>query len=106
MSSDLTIELPYDIEKENSSEEFESWYLHEPDDSEREYDTEHSSTSYSPEYCLLAISSSELLGRHPNEDSIISTHDEVDEDDIEKSKCSCAREYVSKISRKSIKHRE
>jgi hypothetical protein len=34
MGSDLSIELPYYIEQEYSSEELETRYLHEPHDSE------------------------------------------------------------------------
>ena len=34
MRSYLSIELPYYIEEEYGSHEFESWYLHEPDNSE------------------------------------------------------------------------
>ena len=86
MRSYLSIELPYYIEEEYGSHEFESWYLHEPDNSEWEYNTKYSSTSNSPEYCLFSICSSESLGRHTDEDRIISTHHEIDEDDVEQSK--------------------
>jgi hypothetical protein len=33
MGSDFTVELPYYVEKEYGSQEFESWNLHEPDNS-------------------------------------------------------------------------
>lgn len=36
--TDLTVELPYDIEEEDRTEELEASYLHEPDSSEGEYD--------------------------------------------------------------------
>lgn len=84
IGSDLTIELPYYIEEEYGSEELESRYLHEPYNTKREYDTQYSSTSYSVEYSLFAISTSESLGRHTDEDSVVTTHHEVYEDDIEK----------------------
>ena len=86
VGSDLSVELPYYIEEEYSSEELESRYLHEPDDSEWENDTENSGSSNSPEYRLFAISSSESLGRHTDEDSVVSTHHEIDHDDIQQSK--------------------
>jgi hypothetical protein len=34
MGPDLSIKFPYYIEKEHGTKELESWYLHEPDDSE------------------------------------------------------------------------
>lgn len=86
VSSDLTIELPYYVEEEYSSEELESWDLHEPYDPEREYNTEDRRTSNSPEYCLLAIGSLEFFCGHTDEDSIVSAHHEIDHDDIQQSK--------------------
>lgn len=87
--TDLTIELPYDVEEEDSTEELESRYLEEEYDPQWEYDTENCSTCDSPEYCFSSEFWREFLCRHTDEDSIITAHDEVDEDDIEQRECSC-----------------
>jgi hypothetical protein len=34
VGSNLTVKLPYDIEEKYGSKEFESWNLHQPDNSE------------------------------------------------------------------------
>lgn len=106
MGSNLSVEFPYDIEKEYCSEEFQSRNFHKKNDPKRKNNTKDRCPRHSPEYCLFSLSSLELLGCHTYKNGIIATHDEVDEDDIEESKCSCTREYMSKISRESIKHRE
>jgi hypothetical protein len=98
--SDLSIELPYYIEEEDRTEELESWYLHEPDNSERKNDTEDCRTSNSPEYGFFAICSLEPLRCHTDQDSIVTAHDEVDHDDIEECECSCRGEEMSKIGSK------
>lgn len=89
VSTDFTIKLPYDIEEEDSTEEFESWNLHEPYRPKWEDDSENGCSCYSPEYCFGSFSSLEFFGCHTDEDSIISTHHEVYEDDIEEREESC-----------------
>ena len=102
----LTVELPYHIEEEECSEELEPWNLEEKYDSKWEYDTENCRSCHSPEYCPFPFYSLELLRRHTDEDSIISAHDEVDEDDIKQGECSCRSEEVSEVRRESIEHSE
>lgn len=97
----LTIELPYDIEEEDGTEELESRYLEEKYDPQWEYDTEYCSTGDSPEYGFSPEFWWEFLCRHTDEDGIVTTHDEVYEDDIEQCKSSCRSEEVKKISLKS-----
>lgn len=87
--TDLSVELPYHVEEEYRSEEFETRNLEEKYDSEWEDDTKNGCTSNSPKYCLLSHLWGEIFGCHPDKDSIISAHDEVDEDDIEECKSSC-----------------
>ena len=93
----LTVELPYHIEEEECSEELEPWNLEEKYDSKWEYDTENCRSCHSPEYCPFPFYSLELLRRHTDEDSIISAHDEIDEDDIEQGECSCRSEEMEKV---------
>ena len=95
--SDFSVKFPYHIEEEDGSEELESWDLEEKYDSEREDDTEDGGTSNSPEDGFLSYLGRELLRRHTDEDSVISTHDEVDEDDIEERESACCREKVSEV---------
>lgn len=97
MCAYLTVELPYDVEEEYCSEELESWYLHEEDNSEWEYDTQYRCTCHSPEYRLASEFWGEVLGCHTDEDGIVSTHDEVDEDDVEQCKCSCRSEKMHEV---------
>lgn len=97
MSTNLTIELPYDVEKEDSAEEFESWNLHEPDGTKRKNNSKDCCTSNSPENRFLAFRSLEFLRCHPNENSIISTHDEIDEDDVQEGEKSCRSKKMSKV---------
>lgn len=95
--TNLAIELPDDIEQEYRSEEFESRNLEEKYDSEWEYDTKDRRTSHSPEDCFLTYCWGEFLGCHTDEDGIISTHDEVDEDDIEQCECSGCCEEMGEV---------
>ena len=81
VSSDFSIELPYDIEEEDCTEEFETWNLEEKYDSERKNYSQYGGTCHSPEYCLLFESWWKIFRCHTDEDRIVSTHDEVDEDD-------------------------
>lgn len=85
----LTVELPYNVEEEYCPEELESWDFEEEYDSEWKYNTEDSSSCHSPEYCFSAECRRELFGGHTDEDGIITTHHDIDEDDIEKGKESC-----------------
>lgn len=107
MDTDLAVELPHYIEEKYSSEELESRYLHQKYDSKREYDTEYRRARYPPEYCLLAEFWWEIFRCHTDQDSIVSAHHEVDEDDVEERKCTCRSEEVSKVSfeeRKEFRH--
>lgn len=107
--SDFSVKFPYHIEEEDGSEELESWDLEEKYDSEREDDTEDGGTSNSPEDGFLSYLGRELLRRHTDEDSVISTHDEVDEDDIEERESACCREKVSEVGLElwnEFEHRE
>ncbi len=109
MSPYLSIELPYHIEEEYRSEELKSRNLEEKYDPEGKYDTEDRRTCYSPKYCFFSHFWREIFGRHTDEDSIVSAHDEVDEDDIEQSECSCRSEEMEKIwfeSREKFEHKE
>lgn len=106
MSSYFPIKFPYDIEEEYSTEEFESRDFHEKYNSEREEDTQYRSTCHSPKYSFFPYFWWEIFCCHSYEDSIITAHHEIYEDDIEKCKCSCTRKKMSKIGRKCFKHRE
>lgn len=101
VSANLTIELPYDIEKQEGSEEFESWNLHEPDGSEGEKYSKNRRTCNSPENRFLAFRSLKFFRCHADEDRIVSTHDEVDEDDIEQREESRGSKKMSKIGREA-----
>ncbi len=103
--SDLSVELPYHIEEEDGTEELESRYLHEPDNPERKYNTQNRSTSHSPKYRFFSFCSLEFLRCHPDQDSIVTAHHEVDHDDVEECKCSCRGEEMSKVRSKGFKHR-
>lgn len=107
--ADLTIKLPYDIEEEYSPEELESRYLEEKYDSEWEDDTEDCRTCYSPKYRFFSQSWCKFLCRHTDQYSVVSTHDEVDEDDIEECKCSCRSKNMHEVwleSHNKICHRD
>ncbi len=102
----LTIELPYYIEEKYRPEEFESRDLEEKYDAQWEYDTEYRRTCDSPEYCLFLEFGREIFRRHTDEYSIISAHDEIDEDDIEEGECTCGGEKMKKVRREGVKHKE
>lgn len=104
--ADLAVELPYHVEEEYCSEELEAWDPHEENHTEREYDTQHCRTRYSPKYSFFTHLWWQILGRHTDEDGVISTHDEVDEDDIEQSEGTCRGKKMSKVSRERIEHRK
>ena len=106
MRAYLSVELPYNIEEEYGSEELESWYLEEEYYPKWEYDAQDSGTSDSAEYGFFAHLWWEVLGCHTDEDSVISTHDEVDEDDIEQCECTCRGKKMSKVCWECIKHSE
>jgi hypothetical protein len=95
--SDFSIKFPYNIQKKEGPEEFESRNLEEPYCTEGEKNTKYGSTSNSPKDCLFSFCTFKILCRHPDEDSIVSTHDEVDEDDVEEGKSSCRSKNMSKI---------
>ncbi len=80
--SDLSIKFPYNIEEEYSTEELESRDLHEKYDSEREEDAEYCGSCNSPKYSFFPHLGREIFRCHTDEDGIITTHHEVDEDDI------------------------
>lgn len=94
----LTIEFPYDIEEEDSTEELESRNLEEKYDSEGEYDTQYRRSGDSPHDCFLLELWREVLGRHTDEDRIVPTHDEIDEDDVEQCESPCRSEEVSEVA--------
>lgn len=101
MSTNLAIELPYNIEKKHRTEEFESWNLHEPDGTKRKNNSKDCCTSNSPKDCLFAFRSLEFLRGHSDKDSIVSAHDEIDEDDVQESKKSCGCKKMSKVRREA-----
>ncbi len=103
--ADLTVELPYDVEKQDCTKEFQSRDLEEEYHSEWEDDTEYGRTCYSPEYSFPSEFGRKLLGRHTDEDSIVPTHDDVDEDDIEESEESCTGCKCGKVSWERFKHK-
>lgn len=101
MCAYLAVELPYDVEEEYRTEELESRNLEEEYYPKWEYDTEDRCTSYSPKYCFFAHLGREILGCHTYEDGIISTHDKVDEDDIEQCKSTCRGKKMHEVWLKS-----
>jgi hypothetical protein len=106
VGADLTIELPDDIEEEDGAEELESRDLHEVYDPEGKYDTEDRCPEDSPEDGFFLEFWWEIFCCHTDEDSIIPAHHDIDENDIEKSKCACRGENMLKIREKCIKHRK
>ena len=107
--TDLTVELPYHIEEQDRTEELESRNLEEKYDSEGEDDTQNRRTCDSPEDCFFLELWREFLCCHPDEDRIVPTHDEIDEDDIEEGECSCCGEEVCEVALElwyKFEHRE
>lgn len=112
LCTNFSIELPYNIEKKDSTEELKSRNLQEEYDSKRKEDTKNSSTSYSPEYCFFTSCSFEFFCCHPNKNSIITTHNEIDENDIKKRKesstgCKClyiVHKHIHKILHRKNKN--
>lgn len=102
--TNLTIKLPYDIQKEYCSEEFESRYLKEEYNSKWKYNTEDGCTGNSPKYSLFSKFMRKILRRHTDKDSIITTHHEIDKDDIEKGKCTRRCEEMHEVSGESVEH--
>ncbi len=93
----LTIKFPYYVEEEYRAQELEPRYREEKYDSERKNNTQYRRTCYSPEYGFFPQFWREIFGRHTDEDSIISAHDEVDEDDIQECECTCRGENMEKV---------
>ena len=81
--TDLAIELPYDIEEEYRTEEFETRNLKQKYYSEWKNNTEYRRASNSPEDSFLTYFWGEIRRCHTYEDGIISAHDQIDEYDIE-----------------------
>lgn len=102
----FTIKLPDNVEKQERSEKFKPRNLEEKDNTKGECDTENSSSNHSPKYCFTTKLGRELLGCHTDEDSIISTHHDIDENDIEKRKESGTRCESGEIGRKGFEHSE
>lgn len=102
----LTIKFPYHIEKEDGTEKFETRNFQEKDNAKGKNDTKDSGSCDSPKNRFFSHCWRQIFCCHAYEDSIISAHDEIYEDDIEEGKCSGRCEKMSKIDSKSIKHRK
>ena len=93
----LAVELPYHVEEEDGTKELEPRNLEEKYYSEWEYNTQYCCAGHSPEYSLFTHLWWQILGCHTDEDRIVSTHDEVDEDDIEQSEGTCRGKKMHEV---------
>lgn len=101
----FTIEFPYYIEKEYRTKEFEPRDFEEEYDSKWERDTKDGSTNHSPENSFAAKLRGEFFGGHSDKNRIVSTHHNIDKDDIEEGKESSTGWECQEVSGQCIKHR-
>lgn len=104
MGPNFSVKFPYHIEQQNCSEKFKSWNLEKKDYSKRKNNSQNRSSHYSPKYRFFSFISVEFFRRHSDKDGVITTHYEIDEDNIEERESSCRCENMCKIRNKCLKH--
>jgi hypothetical protein len=98
----LFIEFPNDVEKKESSGEFQSHHPKEHRGEERQDNTKNGRERNTEKDSLFSIFSLELPGRHSNEDGIVARHDDVDENDVREGEHSGGRAQFGKRAEKFL----
>lgn len=95
--TEFSIEFPHDIEKEDSSCELYSHKREEKYRKKCENNTENGCQGDSEENSFFSLCPLEFPGRHPDQNRIVPTHHDIDEDDIQKCQCTMSRKEVQKL---------